>query len=72
MSDNLHLYFSESWRTDRIKKRREIMNKEIKKYIIIGLGIILLIVLGCNEQRIAIKSCVASGNSENYCMEHLK
>lgn len=48
------------------------MKKEYKRYVIIGLGILLLIVLGCNEQRIAIKSCVASGNSENYCMEHLK
>lgn len=48
------------------------MKKEYIRYIVIGLGIILLIVLGCNEQKIAIKSCVASGNSENYCMEHLK
>lgn len=48
------------------------MKKEYVRYIIIGLGIILLIILGINEQDIAIKSCVTSGNSKEYCMEHLK
>ena len=71
MSENLHFYFSESMKTVSIK-RGESMKKEYIRYVIIGLGILMLIVLGCNEQKIAIKSCVASGNSENYCMEHLK
>ena len=47
------------------------MKKKVNIIVLI-IGIILLIVLNSRQYEIAIKTCVASGNSEEYCMERLK